>query len=127
MSLALLRLLQLASPTLPVGAYTYSQALESAVDARLVVDEATTADWLGDSLVIGIGRWEAPLVATQVRAWAAGEDDNVAKLDAGFVASRETAELRAETLQMGFSLARLLMQLPAFVAITGYRERLAAV
>ncbi|MGH8518715.1 MAG: urease accessory protein UreF, partial [Panacagrimonas sp.] len=38
-------LLQLASPALPVGAYSYSQGLESAIDAGLVRDEATTLRW----------------------------------------------------------------------------------
>ena len=40
MNLALPRLLQLASPALPVGAYTYSQGLEWAVEAGLVKDQA---------------------------------------------------------------------------------------
>ena len=40
MSAALTRLLQLASPALPVGAYTYSQGLEWAVEAATVRDEA---------------------------------------------------------------------------------------
>jgi len=37
-AVALVRLLQLSSPTLPVGAYSYSQGLEAAVEARIVVD-----------------------------------------------------------------------------------------
>jgi urease accessory protein len=48
------------------------------------------------------------------------------RIDREFVASRETAELRGETLQMGYSLARLLAVLPAFGEAPGYRARLAA-
>ncbi|HRE56056.1 MAG TPA: urease accessory protein UreF, partial [Candidatus Competibacter sp.] len=43
---ALPRLLQLCSPTLPVGAYAYSQGLESAVERGWVRDEAGAGDWI---------------------------------------------------------------------------------
>ena len=40
----LARLLQLASPALPVGAYSYSQGLESAIDAGIVHSSFTISD-----------------------------------------------------------------------------------
>ncbi|MBP9805020.1 MAG: urease accessory protein UreF, partial [Candidatus Accumulibacter sp.] len=101
MSLALPRLLQLASPTLPVGAYTYSQGLEWAVEAGLVRDQATAVQWIGGLLAEGIGRFEAPLSACLQRAWVAGSIGEVERLNAEFLASRESSELRAETVQMG--------------------------
>jgi len=110
-SLQLARLLQLASPTLPVGAYTYSQGLEWAVESGVVSDEASAGAWISDLLAHGIGRYEAPLVAALIAAWAAGDTAEVWRLDGDFLASRETAELRAETAQMGFSLRRLLRDL----------------
>ncbi|WP_374328062.1 urease accessory protein UreF [Azonexus sp.] len=110
-SLQLARLLQLASPALPVGAYTYSQGLEWAVESGVVGNEASAGRWLGDLLAHGIGRYEAPLVAALIAAWDAGDMAEVQRLDAEFLASRESAELRAETAQMGFSLRRLLRDL----------------
>jgi urease accessory protein len=98
----LARLLQLASPTLPVGAYSYSQALEAAVEAGVVHDAASAERWIGDVLELSVGAMEAPLLWKMLN----GED-----CDALFLASRETAELRAETLQMGRSLALLLRDL----------------
>ncbi len=100
--MSLARLLQLASPTLPVGAYSYSQGLESAVEAGIVTDAASAERWIGDMLEFTVARMEAPLLWRMVQ----GED-----LNADFLASRETAELRAETLQMGHSLCRLLADL----------------
>ena len=50
MSLQLARLLQLASPALPVGAYAYSQGLEWAVESGTVRDEASALIWIGDLL-----------------------------------------------------------------------------
>ncbi len=105
----LARLLQLASPTLPVGAYTYSQGFEWAVEAGTVKDEATALVWIGDQLEWNLGRFEAPLLAQMMAAWKVGAGDTA--LDAQYLASRETAELRAETLQMGYSLRRLLVEL----------------
>ena len=120
MSLALTRLLQLASPALPVGAYTYSQGLEWAVEARTVKDEPTALSWIGDQLEWNIGRYEAPLLLRLMEAWKVPQDaerwpgDTAIELDAEYLATRETAELRAETLQMGYSMKRLLHELGDF-------------
>jgi urease accessory protein len=110
-SLAFSRLLQLASPTLPVGAYTYSQGLEWAVECGDVKDEPTAARWIADLLVHAVGRFEAPLVAALMRAWSNHDAAEITRLNAEFLASRESAELRAETAQMGFSLRRLVTDL----------------
>lgn len=110
-TLQLARLLQLASPALPVGAYTYSQGLEWAVESGIVGDETTAGRWIADLLQQGIGRYEAPLVAALLHAWAAADEPTINRLNADFLASRETAELRAETVQMGFSMRRLLCDL----------------
>ncbi len=59
--LALTRLLQLASPALPVGAYSYSQGLEAAIEAGTVYDTASTERWIGDVLAYSTARLEAPL------------------------------------------------------------------
>ena len=50
MNLALPRLLQLASPALPVGAYTYSQGLEWAVEAGQVHDPVSAKEWIAGLL-----------------------------------------------------------------------------
>jgi urease accessory protein len=110
-SLARVRLMQLVSPALPVGAYTYSQGLEWAVESGRIRDEATAGAWIGDLLRHGIGRFEAPLVASLMVYWMTGNATEIARLNADFLASRESAELRAETVQMGFSLNRLLADL----------------
>src|SRR5260221_4527157 len=96
--MSLARLLQLASPTLPVGAYSYSQGLEAAIEAGQVTDEASAQAWIADVLEFTLLRMEAPVLWRMLN----GED-----LNGLFLASRETAELRAETVQMGGSLARL--------------------
>lgn len=98
----LARLLQLASPALPVGAYSYSGGLEAACEDGLVTDAASAERWIGDVLEFSVARMEAPMLLRMMQ----GQDWNEA-----FLASRETAELRAETVQMGYSLNRLLVDL----------------
>ena len=111
MSQALARLLQLASPALPVGAYSYSQGLEWAAESRVVRDETSALTWIGDLLEWNMGRFEAPLLAQMLRACRAQDCARLAQLNARYLASRESAELRAETLQMAYSLLRLLSEL----------------
>jgi urease accessory protein len=117
----LLRLLQLASPALPVGAYSYSQGLEAAIEAQVVRDAATAGRWIEDVLVHGLACLEMPVLGRLIAAWRAGDAPAAVDLNALFLASRETAELRAETVQTGYSLRRLLAEVgesdAAFAAI----------
>jgi urease accessory protein len=105
------RLLQLASPALPVGAYSYSQGLEAAMEAGIVTDAASAAQWIADVSELCVAAMEAPLFVRLAAAWRRGDVADAARWNELFVASRETAELRAETLQMGYSLRRLLRDL----------------
>ena len=98
----LAKLLQLASPTLPVGAYSYSGGLEAACEEGIVTDAASAERWIADVLEISLARMEAPLLFRMMRDQ---------KWNQVFLASRESAELRAETVQMGYSLNRLFNDL----------------
>ena len=110
-AIALVRLLQLASPALPIGAYSYSQGLEWEVASGSVRDAATAQAWIGDLLMHVQARGEAP-VLWRLCSFAQREDwDAFADAHGWFRASRETAELAAETVQMGGALARLVADL----------------
>ena len=110
--LALSRLLQLASPMLPVGAYAYSGGFEAAIESGTVHDAASARVWIEDVLVLYLARFELPILYRLYRAWA--EDGDVEDWNARFRAGRDTAEGRAETIQMGGSLALLLRDLGGF-------------
>lgn len=112
MTIALVRLLHLASPALPVGAFSYSQGLEWAVDSGAVTSETLAGQWIGEAMRLSLARCELPALVGLMRAWQAGDHAELARLNAEFLATRETSELRSETLQMGYSLARLLRDLP---------------
>jgi urease accessory protein len=105
---AFLRLLQLASPTLPIGAFAYSQGLEQAVELGWVTDEASAATWIQGVVTEVLPRLDVPLLAELYRAWAAADQARVRFLSQFLHASRESAELGAEDRQLGAALARVL-------------------
>jgi urease accessory protein len=107
---ALLQLMQLASPALPVGGFSYSEGLEAAVEAGLVRDEAQAGDWLLQQLALGLERADLPVLAQALPAWQAHDLARVQALNDWVAATRESAELRQQTQQMGRSLGEWLKQ-----------------
>src|SRR6185295_16071712 len=63
--------------------------------------------WLGDVLALSLGGFEAPVWCRCYRAWEVGNGDAVRQWNDVFLAARESAEFRAETVQMGYSLRKL--------------------
>ncbi len=108
---ALLRLMQLVSPSLPVGAFTYSQGIEWAVEEGWITNVEDLHGWLGDLLHNALARLDVPVLA---RLYRACEQCDVARLQHWteyLVASRETAELRTEEANRGRAMADLLASL----------------
>ena len=106
--LALLRLLQLASPGLPVGGFTYSQGLEWAVEAGWVSGAVGFAAWQREQLRDTLGCLDWPVLARLYQACQAHDAQAFAHWTRFLLANRETAELRLEECQRGSALARLL-------------------
>ena len=110
-ALALVRLLQLASPALPIGAYSYSQGLEWVVEQGDIRDAESACTWIGEMLELVVAPGEAAILWRLLEAARDCEWREAADWNDIFRVSRETAELRAETEQMGGSLARLAGEL----------------
>ncbi|MFV1921799.1 MAG: urease accessory protein UreF [Methylotenera sp.] len=110
-SAALTRLFQLVSPMLPVGAYSYSQGLEWAIECGEVNDEHSAKTWIADVLQIYQMNFELPVLYRLYTAWQSEDLDAIHVWDAFYQAGRDTAEALAETRQMGYSLRRLLNDL----------------
>ncbi len=117
--LQMLRLLHLASPALPVGAFHFSQGLEYAVEVGWVTDEASALAWIAGLASGAVATLDLPVLARLHAAWSRGDDAAVAAWNAQLIAMRETAESRAEDLHMGSALSKVLvdldMPLPAFL------------
>jgi urease accessory protein len=109
--LALLGLMQLVSPALPIGAFAFSQGLESAFELDWVRDEASLAEWLNGVFEDGLTRCELPVLARLHHAIGQADSESIAVWDEWLAATRETAELAAEDSRLGASLKRLLSSL----------------
>jgi len=107
----LLCLLQLASPALPIGAYSYSEGLELLVETGEIANQQALEHWITQELRYGAVRLEA---AVMLRAYWAFQQDDFEALrywDQWLLAARETEELRSQSMQMGRSLLRLYRDL----------------
>jgi urease accessory protein len=110
--LARVRLMQMTSQAFPIGGYSHSYGLEAAIEAGLVHDEATVGRWIADVLQFSLARYEIPMLVGFADAWNTEDYLSVETLNDEFLATRESAELRAATVQMGYSLLKLLKVLP---------------
>ena len=113
-----LALLQMVSPALPVGAFSYSEGLEVLIQSGGLRDEHGIELWLAAELQRGGLRLEAaalPELAADLRQWQVSADASartrVVDLDGWLSATREAAELRAQQRQMGGSLLELLAEM----------------
>jgi urease accessory protein len=111
MSLARLRLFQLVSPALPVGAFSYSEGLEVLVQRGRLADRCALQAWLEAELRRGLVAIEAAALRPLGEALASGRLEEALDLDGWLLAQREAPELRAQQRQMGRSLIRLLADL----------------
>jgi urease accessory protein len=110
-SSALLRLLQLASPTLPVGAYSYSEGLEHLVETGQVDGVDPLAHWLRQELRYGAVRLEGAIALRSYNATHQQDWNTLCAWNRWLSAARDTEELRLQSWQMGRSLLRLYLEL----------------
>ena len=105
------RLWQLISPTLPVGGYSYSTGLEYAVEVGWIPHLDSARDWVTAQLLHLHARIDLPALIRLRVAAETGDSAGLEYWNAWLRASRETADLRAEDLNQGRALARLLSDL----------------
>jgi urease accessory protein len=107
----LLRLLQLASSTLPVGAYSYSEGLELLVEKGSIKSATALQDWMTQELHHGALRMEVSIMLRAYQATMRQEGEQLLHWNRWWSAARETEELRLQSWQMGRSLLRLFLDL----------------
>ena len=103
-----MRLLQLASPALPIGAYAYSRGLESAVNFGWVANEQGACDWIEGTLARSVASMDGPVLLRMFDAFQRGDLTTVERWNDFLCAARESQELALEDRQLGLSLARVL-------------------
>jgi urease accessory protein len=120
----LLRLLHLASPALPIGAFHFSQGLEYAVESGWVADEESALDWIGGIAQGSIATLDLPVLVRLRTAWLT-DDSEVMRWNAFLIACRETEELRLEDRHLGAAMLRVLaeFELTTDLFVRGSPER----
>ena len=99
----LYRLLAWLSPAYPVGAFSYSHGVETAVEEGFIKDRASLVAWLESVLERGTGLVDGALFAA---AWRAVEAEDWPAFDAvaeRAAAWRGTSEMALESRQQGGS------------------------
>lgn len=109
--IALLRLMQLVSPSLPIGMYSYSQGLESAIEEGRVKTTEQAAEWISGMLETCLCYVDAPIGGRLYDAWSQQDLQQVTLWSETLQSYRESHELRAEDRQTGQALARLLTEM----------------
>ena len=89
-------LLHLASPALPIGAFSYSQGLEAAIEAHLITGADSAREWIASGLTNVLALGELPFLAHQIERWRSHDVEGLTLANSEFLASRESAELRRE-------------------------------
>lgn len=105
---ASMHLWQLISPSLPIGAYAYSQGLETAVDKNWINNESEAQNWIKGILDNSLSNLDAPVLARMFQAWQTNDVKALNYWNQFLLASRESSELYNEDQQMGRALWRLL-------------------
>ncbi|MCB1849866.1 MAG: urease accessory protein UreF [Gammaproteobacteria bacterium] len=118
-----LRLMQLVSPALPIGGFTYSQGLEWAIEAGWVQDPESLGDWLEGLIDESLGYLDLPVLVRLHDACVRRDPAALARWGKILYASRESRELRAEERQRARALVSLLRDL-AIAAAVDWRSEL---
>ena len=113
-----LELLQLISPSLPVGAFSYSEGLEWLVQNKKVCDEKTLFNWIESELSRGQITIEASSIAHIMRDlvdWRDYQDVKykliIDEWNSWLGSLRDSPDIRSQQKQMGESLLQLLIDL----------------
>ncbi|MGH6762554.1 MAG: urease accessory protein UreF [Phyllobacterium sp.] len=118
----LLHLFRLISPTLPIGAFSYSRGLESAVHHGWVTDEKQAEQWIFGALEHSFALLDGPLFLRMMAALRNGDSAAFLAADDWLQSSRESHELQMEDRLMGDALRRLLSDLDVN-AVQKYADR----
>jgi urease accessory protein len=121
----LYRLLAWLSPAYPIGAFSYSHGVETAVEEGFIKDRVTLIAWLETVLRDGTGYVDGALFAAAHRAAGAKDWPAVDSIAERAAAWRGTSEMALESRQQGGSFLSITRTAWAHVDLDAAHERLA--
>lgn len=103
-------LLQLCDTALPIGAFAFSNALETYTQQGLITDASTLQEWLETLLPHGVSGGHLLPVALAHRAASPADWHQLVRLDQQLTAMKHARELREASVKTGQGLLRLARQ-----------------
>ncbi|HAN81219.1 MAG TPA: urease accessory protein UreF [Gammaproteobacteria bacterium] len=95
--------LHLFSPSLPIGAFAFSQGLEAAIESRYVHDAESLRCWCDSVMRFSFTTLDCRCA---VRSYRADSESVFREVNAELLASRETRELLQEDLLLGAAMKK---------------------
>jgi urease accessory protein len=111
MNNALLSLLQLSDPTLPIGGYAHSSGLETYVQAGIVHNVPTAKDFITEMLTQNLQYTDASFVSLAYNAARENNWEKILQLDAECNAVKLPREIREASVKLGMRLMKIFESL----------------
>ena len=122
---AVARVLQFGDSMFPIGGFAFSGGLESAVQKRVVTD-AATLEAFARTAVEQAAMGDGIAVVWAHRAAAAGDVDEVVRIDRRVHARKLSSETRTMTVRMGKKFAEMGAEVTAVPLLAAWRDRIEA-
>lgn len=107
----LAKLFQIVSPALPVGAFAYSQGLETAIEQGYVTRPDELSEWCEGVMQNNLVRLDLPVLRAMLASLKQTDMAGLFELNLTILSFRETSELKNESTLMAKALLRLLNDL----------------
>jgi urease accessory protein len=121
----LARMLQFGDSTLPIGSFSFSNGLESAIQKRVVTDTETLLDFTRTA-VEQAARGDGIGLVCAHRAALAGDIEEVVRIDLRVHARKLSGETRAMSVRMGKKFAELGAHVTGSAQLLDWRDRVIA-